>query len=182
MELKISFHIKTYTWTFIAALFITDKTWKSSFIFLFMFCAIIKNFLPRPMSRVLFPLSFNGCKISIILFLVYAQSCTILWGQMNGILWCSPVHRIILAGVGCHFPLQRIFLRQGLNLSPAFSCGFFTTEPPGKLLNYIGWFNNSRDLLHTWCLQLTVWYCVLQNMELQQTKRVLHSEADNRQN
>ena len=148
-----------------------------------MFCAIINKFLPRPMSRVLFPLLFNGCKLSIILFLVYAQSCTILWGQMNCILWCSPVHRIILAGVGCHFPLQRIFLRQGLNLCLLH---FLVDSLP---LSHLGNYSIiSADLIIletcciTWCLQLTVWYCVLQNMELQQTKRVLHREADNWQN
>ena len=41
-------------------------------------------------------------------------------------------------GVGCHFPLQGIFPTQGSNLqspvSPAWAAGFFTTEPPGKLL------------------------------------------------
>ena len=44
------------------------------------------------------------------------------------------------AGVGCHFLLQGIFPTQGWNpgikptspRSPAFTGGFFTTEPPGK--------------------------------------------------
>ena len=40
--------------------------------------------------------------------------------------------------VSCHFLLQgifRIFLTLGLNLSPALTGGFFTTEPPGKALS-----------------------------------------------
>ena len=39
------------------------------------------------------------------------------------------------AGVGCHFPLQGIFLTQGSNLSPvspASAGGFFITEALGK--------------------------------------------------
>ena len=38
--------------------------------------------------------------------------------------------------MGCHALLQGIFPSQGSNpslLSPALACGFFTTEPPGKL-------------------------------------------------
>ena len=34
--------------------------------------------------------------------------------------------------VGCHFLLQRIFLSQELNSSPALAGGFFTAESPGK--------------------------------------------------
>ena len=38
-------------------------------------------------------------------------------------------------GVGCHFLLQGFFLNPGIEpTSPALAGGFFTAEPPGKLL------------------------------------------------
>ena len=57
---------------FIASLFITDKTWKSSFIFAFIayvLCHIHEIFAKTDVKNP-FPSVFNGCKISIILSLV----------------------------------------------------------------------------------------------------------------
>ena len=72
---------------------------------------------------------------------IVTQLCLTLCNLMD----CSPsissVHGFPgkNTGVGCHFLLQGIFLTQELNLSlSCISCiggGFFTTEPPGKLLH-----------------------------------------------
>ena len=62
------------------------------------------------------------------------QSCSTLCDPMD----CSPpgppVHDFPgkNTGVGCHFPLQGIFLTQGSNLvSPELVGRFFTAEPSG---------------------------------------------------
>ena len=49
----------------------------------------------------------------------------------------SSVHGIFgkNTGVGCHFPLQGIFLAQGSNPHfPELAGGFFTTEAPGSVV------------------------------------------------
>ena len=151
-ELKISFHIKTYTWTFIPSLFITDKTWKSSFIFAFIayvLCHIHEIFAKTNIKNP-FPSEFNGCKISIILSLVCAQSCTIIWDQMNCIPWCSSVHRIIPARI-LEWVVISHFRGSSWGLNPCL-LHFLVDSLPlshlGSWLNYIRWFNNSRDLLY----------------------------------
>ena len=44
--------------------------------------------------------------------------------------------------MGCHSLLQRISPAQGLRLCPALTGRFFTTEPPGKLLQILRHQNN----------------------------------------
>ena len=64
------------------------------------------------------------------------QSCLTLFDPMDSSQPGSSVHGIFPGentGVGFHFLLQGIFLTRDLNpMSP--TCGFFTTEPPGKRL------------------------------------------------